>query len=403
MRICVGITGSIAAYRSVDFVKELTRKGHEVSVVLTDSASELVSSRVLSTFTRRPVLSSDAFGADHSGTDHIETARWAEVFVIYGATANFLARYAHGICDDFLNLQLIATAAPVLVAPAMNPTMWLHPSVQENLEKLRSRGVHFIDPIPGRVACGEVGVGHIAEISEIVDAVSSLASEADLFLKGRKILISAGPMRTSIDPVRFIQNQSSGLMGLEIARAARNAGAEVTVLLGPVEVAVQEQFEPFAVTSYTTPEDYGDKLLNLFEKCDAFLSVAAVLDFEVIPNPTKIERRTLETQSEMRLPMRAVPDFVARMASLRKPHQKVIAFAAETGSVEEIIQRARQKMEKKKVHAIVANPVWPNLGPGALDNQLWVIRPGKDTVPMGPALKFALAHPLLKLLFSENA
>src|SRR4051812_31281870 len=166
LKICVGITGSIAAYRSPDFVKELVTRGHEVRAVLTEGGKEFVSARVLETFTGSPVLAAHPFDASHFGTDHIALARWADVFVIYGATADFLARYAGGLADDFLCLQLIATESPVVIAPAMNPVMWNHPSVQQNFRTLLSRGVKAVGPIAGVVACGEKGLGHIAGISE---------------------------------------------------------------------------------------------------------------------------------------------------------------------------------------------------------------------------------------------
>lgn len=400
LKICVGITGSIAAYRSPDLVKDLVARGHEVRAVLTNGGKEFVSPRVLETFTGSPVLATNPFDSSHFGTDHIALARWADVFVIYGATADFMARYATGLADDFLNLQLIATRSPVVIAPAMNPAMWEHPSVQDNFKTLQRRGARFIGPIAGKVACGETGTGHIAEIAEISASIEAAGSEsiADL-LSGKKILISAGPMRSGLDPVRFIQNRSSGKMGLELARVAKKLGAQVQVLLGPVEPMMAKLFEPFEVTRYEGPGDYDRGLTKLLPSVDAFLSAAAVLDFEAIPAPSKIERAQLQG-GELHVQYKPVQDFVARAAKERKPGQKIIAFAAETGTDSEILTRAQGKMKKKGVDALIANPVRPGLGPEADQNVVWILKPNAEPIHLGPIAKSELAEPILRALFS---
>jgi phosphopantothenoylcysteine decarboxylase/phosphopantothenate--cysteine ligase len=398
-RVLVGICGSIAAYRSPDFVKELVARGHEVRVVLTRGGREFVSERALETFSGNPVLSNDPFHATHQGTDHIASARWADLFVIYGATADFIAKYAAGIADDFLLLQLVATRSPVLIAPAMNPAMWEHASVQANVETLKSRKIEMVGPIAGLVACGETGIGHIADIREIVErSESSLGGHGPL--AGQKILISAGPMRSALDSVRFIQNRSSGKMGLELAREATKMGAQVTVLLGPVESAMAERFSSYSCVRYENSEDYAQGLKTLLPTVHAFLSAAAVLDFETIPIRGKIERSALPG-GELKLPYEAVPDFVAKAAQeWRAPAQKIVAFAAEAGTDAEIIVRARGKMKKKGVDLIIANPVREGLGPEAESNELWVIRPEGEPLHLGPALKSELARPLLKAVFN---
>jgi phosphopantothenoylcysteine decarboxylase/phosphopantothenate--cysteine ligase len=399
MKIVLGVTGSIAAYRAPDLLKALVKEGHEVSAVLTRAAAEFVTPKTMETFSGRKVWSADPFGADHLSTDHIELARWADLILVYGATADFLFRYAQGAANDFLNLQLLATRAPVLVAPAMNPDMWLHPAVQANASLLQARGVEFVGPIGGQVACGETGVGHIASIEEIAQACRERAQD-EPFLAGKRVLISAGPMRTGIDPVRSIQNKSSGLMGLETARAAARAGAQVTVLLGPVEGLVARAFQDFEVRRYEGPADYAAGLDALFPQCNVFLSLAAVLDFEVQTTTKKIERRSL-TGGELPLAIRPVPDHVARMAAAKKPGQRVIAFAAETGTEAEIIERATRKGREKKVDAIVANPVWPDLGPEATENRLWILREGQAPFALGPSAKSRLAAPMLRALLAH--
>ncbi|MFL5815546.1 MAG: bifunctional phosphopantothenoylcysteine decarboxylase/phosphopantothenate--cysteine ligase CoaBC [Bdellovibrionia bacterium] len=396
LKICVGITGSIAAYRSPDFVKDLVARGHEVRAVLTSGGKEFVSARVLETFTGSPVLATSPFDSSHFGTDHIALARWADVFVIYGATADFMARYALGLADDFLNLQLIATRSPVVIAPAMNPAMWEHPSVQDNLKTLQRRGARFVGPIPGKVACGETGTGHIAEISEITSAVEEAAKSSSRGpLNGKTILISAGPMRSGLDPVRFIQNRSSGKMGLELARSAQKLGAYVKVLLGPVEPMMAELFDGFEVRRYEGPSEYDRELFEMLPTADAFLSAAAVLDFEAVPASSKIERAQLQG-GELHVQYKPVPDFVARAAKERKPGQKIIAFAAETGTDSEILARAQGKMKKKGVDALIANPVRPGLGPEAEKNEIWILKPNAEPAHLGPVQKSELAEPILR-------
>jgi phosphopantothenoylcysteine decarboxylase/phosphopantothenate--cysteine ligase len=402
-KILVGICGSIAAYRSPDFVKELVARGHEVRAVLTRGGREFVSERALETFSGSAVLSNDPFHPAHQGTDHIAAARWAELVVVYGATADFMAKYAAGIADDFLLLQLVATRSPVLLAPAMNPAMWEHPSVQENAKTLQARGVRLSGPEHGQVACGETGVGHIASIGEIAAAAESLlwpSGAPATPLSGQTILISAGPMRSALDSVRFIQNRSSGKMGLVLARAARSMGAKVQILLGPVELAMALEFSSFECVPYETPESYAQGLARLLPGADAFLSAAAVLDFDAVPVRGKIDRSALPG-GELKIEYRAVPDFVAWAATERKSKkQKIIAFAAEAGTDEEIIRRARAKLAKKSVDAIIANPVRPGLGPEADRNEMWVIKPGAEPIHLGPALKAELAKPLLKEIFT---
>lgn len=412
MKICLGISGSIAAYRSADVVKRLVTEGHEVRCVLTEGGRQFVTEKVLETFSGNRVLSANVFDASHFATDHISVARWADLFLVYGATANFLGRMAAGLGDDFLTLQLLAFRGPVVIAPAMNPEMWTNPLVSANCTRLKDVGIHFVGPVAGRVACGEEGVGHVATDNEILQKISSLAAAAALpaafpallpGIHGKKILISAGPMRTALDPVRFVQNRSSGKMGLALARACRQAGAsEVTVLLGPVANDIRQEFSSFVVKSYDGPKDYEASLDALFPKCDVFFSAAAVLDFESIPSEKKIERAELERMGKLEMEIRAVPDIVAKFGARKTGSQKVIAFAAESGSESEILVRANAKMLKKCADALVANPVWPGLGPDSDQNQVWILTPSTDAVKLGPGAKADLGLPILQALFGEK-
>lgn len=405
MKICLGIAGSIAAYRSADVVKRLVAEGHEVRCVLTEGGKQFVTEKVLETFSNNRVLSSDVFDSSHFATDHISVARWADTFLVYGATANFLGRFAAGLGDDFLTLQLLAFRGPVVIAPAMNPEMWANPLVQQNYVKLKDFGYRFVEPISGRVACGEEGVGHVATDDQILSVLSiDTKTNANPLsgIAGKKILISAGPMRTEVDPVRFVQNRSSGKMGLALARACRNSGAsEVVVLLGPVSADIRKEFSGFTVKTYAGPKDYEAALDALFPDCDVFFSAAAVLDFESLPSKKKIERSEFERLTRLEMEIRSVPDIVAKFGALKAAHQKVIAFAAESGSELEILERARKKMTKKGADAMIANPVWSGLGPESDENQVWILRPDLEPVKLGPASKESLSQPILDTLFTD--
>ena len=405
MKIGVGICGSIAAYRSPDLVKELVALGHQVRVALTASAANLVSPKVLETFSANPVISNSIFGADHTGTDHIEYARWADAFVIYGATANFLAKLACGLTDDFLSLQLSATTAPIYLVPAMNPTMWESRANQENVTKLRAWGYRLVGPIEGKVACGETGVGHIAEISEILGRLAAKPTPLEqgraTAWSGRKILISAGPMRSALDPVRYLQNQSSGKMGLALAQELSRQSAHVTCLLGPVDATIRQQFvrvPGIQIFDFDTAAAYQEILDREFPKNSVFFSAAAVLDFEFNTAATKLERSQLSQLSTIPVDIRKVADQVARVAQIKKPDQRVVAFAAESGTESEIITRAHHKLLEKHCDAMLANPNWAGLGANSEQNLFWVISPEGLLQTLGPDTKAALAPKVLASL-----
>ncbi len=407
MRICVGISGSIAAYRSVDFVKKLIQANHEVRCVLTQGGKEFVSTRALETISGFQVLDPDLFDRSHFGTDHISTARWSEIFVIFGGSANFIGRLAAGLGDDFLSLQLLAFEGPVIIAPAMNPVMWKNPMVVQNVKSLLNCGYQFVGPVFGQVSCGETGVGHIASDDEIIEKIrkSICTKEALRGLYQKRVLISAGPMRTHLDPVRFIQNRSSGKMGFALADACRKAGAlSVTVLLGPVVTEMAEQYlKFFKVFRYEGFRDYSEALELLFPDCDVFFSAAAVLDFEAMAPEKKMDRSHFQDQTELSIRIKAVPDIVAYLSSRKKSNQQVIAFAAESGTEVEIIERANKKMNKKQVDAVIANPLWKGFGPESDQNQVWVIRQNQPMLKFGPANKTELCDTIISSLFKNES
>jgi phosphopantothenoylcysteine decarboxylase/phosphopantothenate--cysteine ligase len=402
MKVALGICGSIAAYRSVELVKELKAMGHEVSCILTASAREFVSPLVLETFSETKVLSHDIFDGTHFGTDHISSARWADHFIVYGATANSLAKLANGFGDDFLSLQLLAFQGPVLLVPAMNPTMWEHPAVQANVKTLQERGMKMVGPIAGKVACGESGVGHVASNAEILASLSSNSpSTGSLPLAGKRVLLSAGPMRSEIDDVRYLQNRSSGETALELARVAKAYGATVDLLLGPVEALRREAFAKVArVTDFLSPSSYEKALHELFPQADIFLSAAAVLDFEVERYAGKLDKS--DFKDSLHLALRLLPDFVKKCADGRKPHQKVVAFALQSGTFEEQLAHARRKLENKGSDAILLNSANEGLGPDAAQTDFHLVLPGGGLQSLGTSSKAEMATRIWSALLSSG-
>ncbi len=402
MKILVGVCGSIAAYRSPDFVKDLVARGHEVKIVCTESAKKFVSTWVLETVSGSKVLSNDPFGDDHLGTDHISMARWADRIVLYGATAHILSQLAQGQGNDFLLLQILASKNAIIVAPAMNPSMWAHPGVVANAETLQKRGVQFVGPIMGTVTCGETGLGHLADHDEIINICEGRHPVVtDCFLSGKNILISAGSMQSPVDPARRIQNRSSGLMGLELARAARRLGAQVTIIGGQIREDLLKSFSSFRVFRFNQPDTYYKLLWEHFPKCDVFISAAAVLDFEVVYQTKKYSRTELKS-GELRLPIRAVPDFVEKLNEIKNKNQMIVGFAAESGTDREVISRAQKKLELKKCDSILVNPIRETSGPETAENQMWLLKPKFEPIPLGWGRKSDLAYLALLEIFGRG-
>jgi phosphopantothenoylcysteine decarboxylase/phosphopantothenate--cysteine ligase len=397
MNICLGICGSIAAYRSPDVVKALVKEGHTVRAILTKGAKHFVTPLVLETFSHHPVMTSQVFKKDELGTHHIVAARFAEVFVIYGATANFLAKLAHGFGDDLLSLQLLAFKGRTLIMPAMNPTMWKNPMVQKNVEILQKAGYEFILPIHGTVACQEVGVGHIAPYELLLEALNPKP-----FLVSKKILISIGPMRSYIDSARFLQNCSSGKMGLSLVKALKRRQASIEILLGPVDNEIKKELSSFSCHHYETPAEYSQKLNALFPQCDVFISTAAVLDFEfeTLENK-KLKRQDLDKQDFLPVKLKNVPDFSSEMSLKKSPHQKIIAFAAEVGSEDAIIKRALEKKEAKKANLIIANPISQEFGPHKDHNRVWMMANQLEVIKLGPSPKEILGEEIIEALIKD--
>ena len=344
-RVLLGVTGGIAAYKAAELASLLTRRGLEVRVVMTEAARRFVGPLTFAALTGRPVPEDMFDPAQEVTIGHIELARWAQAVVVAPATANLIAKAAVGLADDLLSTVLLATEAPLLLAPAMNPRMYAHPTVQENLARLESRGVHLIGPARGRTACGEEGPGRMAEPAEIAEALMGIMAPRDL--EGVTLLVTAGPTREHLDPVRFISNPSTGRMGIEVARAAARRGARVILILGPTHLEPPPGVETLRVVSAA---DMHRAVMERAAQAQAVVAAAAVSDFR--PDrcaPQKVKKDGGEELCRLE----ATPDILAELGR-DKGGRILVGFAAET---EALLANARAKLEAKNLDLIVANDV----------------------------------------------
>jgi phosphopantothenoylcysteine decarboxylase/phosphopantothenate--cysteine ligase len=343
-RILLGVTGGIAAYKSADLVRRLRDAGAEVRVVMSRGALAFITPLTFQAVSGNPVHTELLDEAAEAGMGHIELARWADQVLVAPATANFIARLAHGIADDLLSTICLATAAPVALAPAMNQQMWSHPATCANCETLEQRGVRLIGPASGAQACGETGPGRMVEPSELVNVLATLRESA---LAGRHVLVTAGPTYEDIDPVRFIANRSSGRMGFAIAQAAREAGARVSLVAGPVALETPQGVER---TDVRSAREMCDVVLDLAISADVFISVAAVADYRPArPAAQKLKKGLPEQKIELV----ANPDIVFEVAALEHG-PLTVGFAAET---EKLKEHAMGKLSRKGLDMIAANQV----------------------------------------------
>jgi len=353
MRVTVGVSGGIAAYKAAELVRALQRQALEVHVVMTSAAVKFIQPLTFASLTGHKVITSLWDDADSSevtpeqnGIEHIGEAQWAEALVVAPATANILAKFAHGIADDFLTTMYLATRAPVLVAPAMNVNMWEHPATQANLELLRQRGVRIIDPGTGSLACGMVGAGRMAEPEAIADAVlNALGRRHDL--AGEVVLVTAGGTREALDPVRYLGNRSSGKMGYALADAAQSRGAKVILISGPSALHPPAHCE---VVKVTTAEQMKQAVLGRMAEATLIVKAAAVADYR----PVVVSDEKLKRSGPMTIELAPTEDILAEVVRRRRPGQLIIGFAAETDN---ILDNGRAKLLRKGADAIVVNAV----------------------------------------------
>jgi len=390
-RILLGVTGGIAAYKSPELVRRLRERGAEVQVVMTEAAREFVTATTFQAVSGRPVRTDLWDAAAEAAMGHIELARWADAVLIAPATADFLSRLATGQANDLLTTLCLATEAPVAVAPAMNHVMWSNAATRANVATLQQRGIHIFGPGAGDQACGEVGEGRMLEPVDLADRVASL-HQGDGPLRGCRVLITAGPTRERIDPVRFISNRSSGKMGFAVAQAACEAGADVVLITGPVSLPTPAGVRRVDVESAA---DMLTAVLREVSGIDIFISTAAVADYRPArPADQKIKKTT----DTLDLCMERTSDVLATIAA-RPDRPFVVGFAAETESVE---QNARLKLLKKNLDMIAANEVGHDKAFDCEDNQLIVLwRNGRHD--LGKASKQALARELIALIAQSFA
>jgi phosphopantothenoylcysteine decarboxylase / phosphopantothenate---cysteine ligase len=351
MKIALGVSGGIAAYKAAEIVRLLQDRGIRVQVVMTAAAQEFVRPLTFAALSGEKVITS-MFGSGgdeqanvESAIEHIAIAQAIDALVVAPATADVLARFAQGIANDFLSTLYLATTAPVVVAPAMNVNMWQHAATQANLEILRKRGVRIVEPDSGYLACGMTGAGRLAENEAIVAAVmEALGAAQDL--AGETVLVTAGPTREKIDPVRYLTNRSSGRMGYAIAEAALRRGARVLLVTGPVAVTAPDAAE---VTRVETAEEMLAAVLKFLPEATVVIKTAAVADFR----PKRAAGQKIKRKGEMTLELEPTADILAQVAQ-RKTTQMVVGFAAET---ENVLENARKKLASKSLDAIVVNDV----------------------------------------------
>jgi phosphopantothenoylcysteine decarboxylase/phosphopantothenate--cysteine ligase len=388
MNIVLGITGGIAAYKTPDLVRRLRERGADVQIVMTASAEEFVTGTALQAVSGRPIRSNLWDKEAEAAMSHIELARWADIVLIAPATAEIMSRIVSGGAPDLLTTICLATEAPVAVAPAMNRIMWSNPATQANRDILEARGIHILGPAVGSQACGETGAGRMLEPDTIAAAVFDIATgKGEGLLDGKKVVITAGPTREPIDPVRYISNRSSGKMGYAMARAAAAQGADVVLISGPVNLPDPPGVE---VRNVTTAQEMNDAAHDCAGAADLFIAAAAVADYR--PASVK-EQKIKKNDVSMTLDLVRCPDILASIADL-DAGPFTVGFAAETEKVDE---HARSKLEKKNLDMIIANRVGNDCGFDRDDNTVSVFwGDGEKRFPK--AQKSALARDLIELI-----
>ncbi|MCA9581020.1 MAG: bifunctional phosphopantothenoylcysteine decarboxylase/phosphopantothenate--cysteine ligase CoaBC [Myxococcales bacterium] len=382
-QIVVGIGGGIAAFKVVELVRELGRRGAAVRVVMTQAATQFVGPITFAGITGHPAVT-DLWDPEYAGEVHVDLGGWADAMVVAPATANLIARAAHGLADDAVLATFTCTEAPVFMAPAMHPIMWNRETTRDHVTTLEGRGVRFLGPTEGPLASGETGQGRMWEPTEIADALEGGLSPEGAFV-GQTVLITAGPTEEAIDPVRFLSNRSSGRMGYALARAARDRGAKVILVTGPT--ALPEPTGLHEVVRVTTAVEMHDAVTARIARCDGAIFCAAVADYrpaEVAPEKIK------KGDDTMTLTLVRNPDILASVGAARRGARPwIVGFALES---EHLVQNARAKLQTKGADLIVANPSQTAFG-GALNRATLVTAKGEEQLP--EMSKDALAHAIL--------
>jgi len=395
MKIILGVGGGIAAYKSAELARMLMQQGHQVQAVMTAAAEEFVRPLTFAALTGRKVLTN--LFAIESAIEHISVAQEHELLAIAPATADLIAKMAHGLADDFLTTLCLAFTGPVVVAPAMNVNMWQHAATQANLETLRKRGYRMVEPGSGYLACGMTGPGRLAEPEEIVAAIESEARKRH-DLEGETVLITAGPTQEPLDPVRFLTNRSSGKMGYALAEAAAARGAKVVLISGPVHLAPPRGVEVIPVR---TAVEMRAKVMENLGPAHIVIKAAAVADFHLSKVP---EQKVKKTAARISLELDPTPDILAELGR-KKDDRLLIGFAAET---QNLVQEARRKLESKNCDMVVGNLVGgADVGFESDQNEVILVLSTGETIPLARASKREIADRIfdqvLKLRLALNA
>ena len=396
-KILLGITGGIAAYKVPDLVRLLIASQHEVATILSTSARKFVTEHTLSALTSQKVRTELWDLEAERAMGHIELAKWPDTFVVAPATANTIAKLAKGLCDDLLSTAYLATTSPVVLVPSMNQAMWQHPATKRNIEQLELDGVQIMAPVYGEQACGDVGPGRMPEPHEIVSFLDAMwqREASPPLLQGRRVLVSAGPTREQIDPVRFLSNRSSGKQGFEIARAAIESGADVALVSGPVDLMSHPGIQRINVQ---TAAEMKTEVLNRIESCDVFFSVAAVADYQSSQvYEQKLKRPTDSGVSDITLELKTTEDIVQAVTT-NNHRPFVVGFAAETNDV---LAHAREKLKRKNLDVIVVNDVSdPTIGFESNENQVTVVLPNSE-LELGKQSKRRIAQQIIEIVANE--
>jgi phosphopantothenoylcysteine decarboxylase/phosphopantothenate--cysteine ligase len=397
-RILLGVSSSIALHRALDLSSALIKRGAHVQVLMTEDATRLIQPIAFEAITHRHAVSSLWERPRAYEMEHLELTKWAELFIIAPATANILGKLAHGIADDALTTAALAWSGPILLAPAMNPAMWSHPAVRENVALLSARGCEFVGPVSGTTACGDVGLGRMAPVEDILRRIENCfgilaarrAGTAGLPLAGKTVLVTSGPTREYLDPVRFLSNPSSGKMGHALAAEAARRGAHVILVHGPVTIprpeGVQESFE------VTTAEEMNALVARRVGDCDILIFAAAVSDWRPAQ---RLDRKQKKEQSGQSIALQLVrnPDIAMETLATARPEALRVGFAAET---HDLRANAEVKRKEKKFDLLVANDVMaPDSGFAADTNQAWLLTDHHEPRSLPGMTKTDLAREIL--------
>lgn len=389
MQILLGIPGGIAAYKAADLARLLTNQGHQVRCILTEAGARFITPLTLSSLTGEPCYGANADQGEwraNPSIEHIELARWADLVAVVPATADLIGKAANGLASDLLSTVLLATRAQVLWAPAMNTGMWSHPAVQANLARLCSFGHAVVDPDDGLLACGEEGSGKLAQVPAIAEAILAHGAPKVGSLAGRRVLITAGPTREDLDPVRTLTNRSTGAMGIELARAFRDAGAQVQLVLGG------DLPSPWGVETVRvrSAEEMLAACQTRWAQADGLVGAAAVADQRP---EIRAAEKVKKGEGPETLVLVRTPDILATLAAIRRPGQWILGFAAES---EDHLAHAAAKLQKKGLDAVLVNDIQGGRGFGAQANTLTPVTAQGPQAALGPLPKEELARAVVQ-------